>query len=63
MITEAEKDKAIETLRQFEIEATHEIRDNIEDDCGTKDYKKGTPKGSCEGDGHYMCQTCVNYRT
>lgn len=61
MITELEKNKALETLRQFETEQKHTIRDNIENDCSSKDYEVGKPNGRCEGDGHYMCKGCINH--
>ena len=34
------------------------IRDSIEDDCPTNDYTPGIPSGTCESDGHYMCEEC-----
>lgn len=62
MVTEQQKDKALALLDKYKEEKTHQIRNNIEDDCGTQDYESGSPKGNCEGDGHYMCKQCRHYK-
>ena len=61
MITEQQKDEALKTLEQYTIEQKHQLRD-ISADCPTKDFEHGTPRGNCEGDGHYMCNECINHR-
>ena len=35
-------------------------REDIE--CPSNDFEPGTPNGKCWGDGHYQCNTCINYR-
>lgn len=61
MISESEKERALQILREYEEQANHNIRDSIENDCPSKDYKKGTPNGNCDSDGHYMCNECIHY--
>lgn len=64
MITELEKEKARETLMQWEVEAparNHIIRDDAENDCPSEDYAIGKPNGECETDGHYLCEGCIHY--
>ncbi len=31
--------------------------------CPTNDFKTGEPNGTCWGDGHYMCNSCENFRS
>ena len=37
-------------------------RDNVQDDCPTRDFEIGEPGGMCFGDGHFMCLKCKNLR-
>lgn len=39
-----------------------QIRENISNDCPTKDFFNGEPSGNCWGDGHYLCDVCKHYR-
>lgn len=63
MITEQEKDAALDLLDKFRGQQEHQVRDSVKNDCPTKEYEEGMPsgKGMCQGDGHYFCCRCVNY--
>lgn len=61
MITEAEKDKALEILRQYEDQSDHVVRSSIEEDCPSEDFDPGEPSGECDGDGHYLCRECIHW--
>lgn len=64
MITEDQKNKAIEILRQYreqQEQSGHIIRDSVENDCPDKAFTPGEPDGECEGDGHYMCMECIHF--
>jgi len=58
LITEADKDRALETLKKYKEQCSHIIRDCVENDCPTQSFKEGAPNGQCDGDGHYMCRKC-----
>lgn len=32
------------------------------DDCPSDDFEQGQPNGTCWGDGHYRCKSCIHYR-
>lgn len=61
MITEKQKDEALEILEQYKKEQKHCVRANIDEDCPSKDYENGMPNGDCQGDGHYLCLCCKKY--
>lgn len=59
MITENQKDNALQLLRKYEVQSSHVIRVSIYEDCPTEDFISGKPQGDwCQGDGHYMCEEC-----
>lgn len=60
-VTQAEKEKAIATLRAYETQAKHHIRDCVEYDCPSEQFEPGKPNGNCDGDGHYLCKECIHY--
>lgn len=62
MISESEKEKALNTLEQYEEEQNHTIRGSIEEDCPSKDYELGKPNGECISDGHYLCSGCIHFK-
>lgn len=61
MISESEKEKALQTLRDYESQSKHVIRDSVEDDCPSQDYEPGEPNGECQSDGHYLCAGCIHF--
>lgn len=63
MITEKEKNEALELIERYELQQRHQVRENIENDCPSEGFEKGIPNGECEGDGHYMCKECIKYKS
>lgn len=35
---------------------------NGDEECPSSEFSYGKPKGTCWGDGHYMCENCKNFR-
>jgi len=60
MVSKEDFEKAMGIINEYQNQHTHQIRDNIKDDCPTKEFEGGIPSGQCETDGHYMCYMCKN---